>query len=322
MSPLRETLARDGFAIVELGELAAVRLAQPWLLVDALLGEPPLVVEVQPIRPVAGARSFAASSAPAPLHSDSQLWRGRPPELQLTVCLRPADDGGASLLLDAWQWLAQLQRDAPALALQLLTRPRVMPFVFGDVLGATAALRGERPCFTLTPQPRADDAVAAALGAALEHAPRRRVVLGPGQALVLDNHRMLHGREGFSDPRRVLARVLAWLEQPLSPAPAWSPAAAEVADRTRRALAAASPSLQRGFGIDTAPPLGREQRIVLAMLGGAPPGVLALRFGVPEPALYQLRDRGIELGAAAAPPAPAEIAAAFRMLDAAIAAPP
>ncbi|MBX7079105.1 MAG: TauD/TfdA family dioxygenase [Nannocystaceae bacterium] len=329
MNAVRESLARDGFTVVALGELAAVRLAQPWLLVDAVLGEAPLLVEVQPIRPVAGARSFAASSAPAPWHTDSPLWRGRPPELQLTVCLRPARDGGASLLLDAWQWLASLQRDEPALARQLLTRPRVMPFVFGDVLGPTAALRGGRPCVTHTPRPRPDDTIAVAIAAALEHAPRQRVVLREGEALLLDNHRMLHGREGFADPDRVLARVLAWLERPLGAAPPWTDTAAAIAGHTDAVLTSSPPALRRAFGLEDAPPLELEQRIVLAMLGGAPPGVLAQRFAVPEPALYRMRDRvtGLEptlwhtRDRVAGPdePSPAALAEAFRMLDAAFA---
>ena len=41
-----------------------------------------------------------------------------------------------------------------------------------------------------------------------EQAPRFK--LAPGQAVVVDNYRMLHGRDAYTDPSRLLWRVWVW----------------------------------------------------------------------------------------------------------------
>ncbi len=288
---LRERLAAHGWAVIELDELAQVRLATPWLLVDTLLGEPPVMLEVQPIRAIAHARSFAASQAAAPLHTDAQLWHARPPELQLTACLHASSQGGASLLVDTWAVLARLQRDEPDLARAAFEHARRIAFVFGDVLGATATMRGGRACVVLGPHAPADDVVGRGFARAIAAAPCERVMLRPGQALLLDNHRVVHGREAFDDPRRTLVRVLAWLDRPLGAAPPWQPIAERVAARVRERLAEAPAHVRRACGVEVDPPLRVEDRLVIAMLAGAPPGALARRHGIDEPALYRLRAR-------------------------------
>lgn len=304
MSPdaLRERLATQGWAVIELDELAQVRLATPWLLVDTLLGEPPMLLEVQPIRAIAHARSFAASQDAAPLHTDAQLWHARPPELQLTACMHASTSGGTSLLVDTWAVLDRLHRDDPPLARALLEHARRIPFVFGDVLGATAAMRGGRPCVVLGPHVPAGDAIGEAFARAIATAPCARVLLRPGQALLLDNHRVVHGREAFDDPRRTLVRVLAWLDRPLGSPPPWQPHAERVAARVQARLAQAPADVRRACGVPVDPPLTRDDRLVLAMLAGAPPGALARRHGIDEPGLYRLRARWL---ARAPSPAPA-----------------
>jgi hypothetical protein len=282
-------IAERGWVVVDLGERALARMVQPWLLIDGLLGTAPQLTEVQPIRPVAQARSFAASTGPAPLHTDSQQWRARPADLQLTACLRPSASGGDSTLVDGFALADQLSRDDAPLFAAMLQRPRCMPFVFGNVFGPTLARRDDRYAFTHTPRPVDGDPIASALEAALARAPVERVRLERGQALLVDNHRMLHGRDAFDDPQRELLRVLAWLEHPLGGRPRW----AEMADAVHAGLAGAlqgrSIAVQRAFGIEptTLAPLDAA---VSAMLAGAPPGALARRLGVDEAVLYRRRD--------------------------------
>lgn len=282
-------LASDGWALVDLGERASARLVQPWLLIDGLLGVGPLLTEVQPLRPVPHARSFAASTGVAPLHTDSQQWRGRPPDLQLTTCLRPATDGGESLLVDGFAIAERVRAESPAVYDALLRRPRCMPFVFGSVFGPTLARRADRYVITHTPRPIVGDAIAAAVETLLRDHPPTVVRIEQGQALLVDNHRMLHGRQAFADPDRELLRVLAWLERPLGARPAW----ADVADRVQveldRALAEHGETVRRAFGLDASLPSPLDAA-VMAMLSGAPPGALARRLGVPEAALYRQRD--------------------------------
>lgn len=296
MTDVAEQIRVHGWTIVELGDRLYDRLAQPWTLVDALVGTAPEMVEVQPIQAVAQGRSFAASDAEAPLHTDSQQWRGRAPELQLTACLRDASDGGESRLLDTRLWLAELAREDPDLHAALLQVPRRMPFVFGDVYGPTAALRGGRFVFTHSPRPVLGDPVGERVMRSLARAPVTTVHLRSGEALVLDNHRVLHGRAAFTDRRRRLLRVLAWLDRSLCGEPAWAASARAVHRRLATLLDGRSPAVLRAFGVANEPPLQPSVRAVLAMLSGAPPGLLADRFAISEPELYRARDEFLSVG--------------------------
>jgi hypothetical protein len=317
-------IATHGFTIVELGDDALVQIAHPWRLVLALVGRAPQLTEVQPIAPRGGrdtsvtepraaARSFAASTGDAPLHTDSQLWCGRPPELQLTACLRPADAGGHSVLVDGHALADVVAARDPALLQAMLREPRRMPFVFGSVFGPTLARRDGRYVLTHTPRPMPGDEVAARLSSLLASVPHHVVELRRGQVLLVDNHRMLHGRTAFTDPTRALLRVLAWLPSSLGPRPAWADAADAEAQEVARTLGDASPEVRLAFGI--APPEPDPINLaVLAIAGGAPPGALAHRLGIAEAALYRRRDALLgQLGcgfAAGREPAPAaELAA-------------
>ncbi|HWB82373.1 MAG TPA: TauD/TfdA family dioxygenase [Nannocystaceae bacterium] len=279
-----------GWAVVALGDALRDRLLHPWSMVESLLGMPAVLLEVQPIRAVPGGRSFASSMVDTPLHTDSQQWRARPPELQLTACLRAAEHDGESLLLDGHALLAAIARDDPRLYDALLRVPRCLPFVFGDVLGPTAALRGGRCVVTHTPRPRDDDAIAPRLAAAIARSSPEVVRLNAGDVLLLDNHRVLHGRRGFDDPRRELLRVLAWLDTPLGPTPSWANVAGEVAQTIARELQDESPAVRRSFGVEDRGEPDLPTRAVAAMMAGAPPGMLSARLGVPEPQLYLWRD--------------------------------
>jgi hypothetical protein len=293
-------IATHGFTVVELGDDALVQIAQPWRLVLALVGRAPELTEVQPIAPRGGpdprltearaaGRSFAASTGDAPLHTDSQLWRGRPPELQITACMRPAATGGHSVLVDGHALADAVAEREPALLQAMLREPRRMPFVFGSVYGPTLARRDGRYVVTHTPRPVATDAVAARISSVLERVPHHTIELRRGQVLLVDNHRMLHGRTAFTDPTRALLRVLAWLPSPLGPRPAWADAADAEAEDVARVLGDASAAVRLAFGITSTPP-DPIDLAVLAIAGGAPPGALAQRLGIAEAALYRRRD--------------------------------
>ncbi|MBC8072988.1 MAG: TauD/TfdA family dioxygenase [Deltaproteobacteria bacterium] len=287
---LRARLHSDGWAVVELGSHLHERVARPWSLIDGLIGAAPELLEVQPIRAVSGGRSFASSAREAPLHTDSQHWRARPPELQLTACLAAAAHGGESVLLDGHALLDGLAGSDPGLHRALLHTPRRISFVFGEVLGPSAAVRGGRFVLTHSPRPSDDDPVAERLGAAIASMSPEVISLRPGQALLLDNHRVLHGRREFDDTGRALVRVLAWLDTALGPAPSWAEQAREVEHAIDLVLHGQAAELRRRFGLEDRPELDPRARAVLAMSCGAPPGLLAQRYDVAEPELYRWRD--------------------------------
>ncbi len=245
--------------------------ASPFAFAARLLGVTPLLVERQPIRPIEGGRSFASTRALTPLHTDSQMFMGAPAAVQVLVCVKQAQRGGESLLVDGARLHARLEREAPELASALFEVERTQRFYFGEVIGPTVARRGGHLTWTVAPgHLGALDDVGRALGLELAREPPTSHVLQPGEALVASNHRMLHGRGPFEGDRE-LVRLLVWLEEPLGADPRHLARARELAPP----LPAAS--------------LGRV-RAVLAILRGVPPAKVAADARVDEATLYAWRD--------------------------------
>ena len=128
---MNERLATRGFYVDHRPELLASFATHPWETARAICGEVAMV-ERQPIRPVPHGRSFASRIGDAPLHTDSQLFHGAPPDLQILGCVRPAEVGGDTLLLDSRTIIARAT-DVDA----LFRRPRTFRFVFGDLVATT-----------------------------------------------------------------------------------------------------------------------------------------------------------------------------------------
>jgi len=252
-----------------------------------LLGERPLVVERQPIRPVAGGRSFASGCMAAPFHTDSQMLLGVPPHVQAMACRRAAAKGGHSLYLDTWDLLARIEQEEPALLDALFTADRRQRFVFGDVSGPTVTRRGGSLVFTHTARPLAGDEVAARLRRFVERAPVIEVAAEAGDVILIHNHRLLHGRGGFDDCRRSFTRLLGWLRAPWPAPERWLARAVPAADLLDDHVAAALESLRAVDASD------RPLAIVGELLRGAAPGLLSAREDVPEPEIYRWRDAAL-----------------------------
>lgn len=298
---LRAEIASQGFSVVRLGDLAREAPTAPWSFVERLFREVPRMVERQPIRPVAGGRSFASTDVYTPLHTDSQLHLGAPPSAQVMVCERAAAEGGESHLLDAWALCESMERADPTLFEALLRAPRRIPFVFGDVFGPTLAIRGEALAFTHSPMAPGADPVAAALAPWIERAPRVTLRIETGDTLVLDNLRMLHGRAAFRDGSRSFVRVLAWMSSPLGDhARLRALASSELAAR-RDEQGSGGLRVRARFGVEavTRGESARRLKVVFEMLRGVPPGVLAGREGVAEAELYAWRDAAVSAAAGA-----------------------
>jgi gamma-butyrobetaine dioxygenase len=246
--------------------------------VAARLGHEVRTLERQPIRAVEGGRSFASSDGPAPLHSDSQLFHGRPAHLQVLFCVRAADRGGATLLADTRALERAVAARDPALLDALYRTPRSFPFVFGDFVASTVSSVEEDTFFTHSP--RANDPVGEALLRHLRSLRTTELTLRAGEVLVVDNHRMLHGRTAFEGGARELQRLLIWLARPL-------------VDDARRARARREGTAPRRTGVaGAAEALDRVRRRALVdeLRRGVPPGVLAARHRLPEAWLYVFRD--------------------------------
>lgn len=293
-------VARDGFALVapRVPWLSAdACAANPWGTVERLTGREPRMAERQPIRPVPGARSFAAGSGDAPLHTDSQPFRGLPPHLQVMACREPAARGGTSLLLDAFASCALLAERDPALFSDLVRTPRRLRFYFGELVRPTLSVAGDE--LFVTHPPVARDELGARFAKALPSPIRVRV--SRGEVLVVDNHRMLHGRAAFRDGARSFVRVLAWLSSPLGDHPRLRALASQELSPRRVDHSASALRVRARFGVEEVArgEAARRLKVVFEMLRGVPPGVLAGREGVAEAELYAWRDAAIAAAAGA-----------------------
>lgn len=284
-------MVRGGGPELSAGEAART----PWEVAARLLGERPRLVERQPIKAVPGGRSFASSAVETPLHTDSQLFGGAPPDVQVMVCARRATRGGECVLADAWALLDQVRAADPELYTLLVDRVRRIPFVFGDVFGPTVSLRGGRLVFTHSPVATPRDSIAVRLAPFLARTPRIALSLDEGEILVVDNHRMLHGRNAFEGGDREFTRLLVWTEHEISTHPEHRAAAAAGSARMATLLLGAPEAVRRRLGLTPAPPSMANARlaVVLEMLRGVPPGRIAARDGIPEPELYRMRDAAL-----------------------------
>jgi alpha-ketoglutarate-dependent taurine dioxygenase len=177
--------------------------------------------------------TFSTSAGAAGFHTDAQ-YHAEPEDYVCLFVVRPASDGGSTRLLSAETAICALRaRPDGAELVELMSRPiwrwRV-PAEFAVTVQAgmapTAGLMA-----ALMPVPAApgglrirwrsdnlDPALpeslhdAASLIGTVFNRAQGAVELQPrpGDVLILDNHRVMHARTWFSDPRRLLLRVRLW----------------------------------------------------------------------------------------------------------------
>ncbi|MFI6498164.1 TauD/TfdA family dioxygenase [Nonomuraea typhae] len=180
--------------------------------------------EIWPVRPTRTdpAATLSERAGAAGFHTDA-AYRPDPEPVICMFVIRPAADGGRTLLLGATAVAAELRRHAlGARLLDTLAAPEWrwrVPEVFG---GAPAGL--SPPAAVLpgdgTIRWRADNLagltceqrrVASWFARLLKVLPQT-VTLDhrPGDVIIIDNHRTMHARAWFRDPRRLLLRVRLW----------------------------------------------------------------------------------------------------------------
>jgi alpha-ketoglutarate-dependent taurine dioxygenase len=277
---LRHTLEEVGAALVAFPGAAAQATASPWALAERLFGERVLLVERQPIRAIAGGRTFASSNGFTPMHTDSQMHFGVPASVQLLACARPSATGGESTLVDAWELLAAIAHDDPELHARLFDEERGLRFYFGELTGRTVSHRRGHLFFTHPPVSQSGDTLARRLQAHVDRAPRATLRVEADEVLLVNNHRVLHGRLPFADTTREMVRLLVWLAVP------WAAPQALV----RRARHEEGPA---------DPAASRRLALVLELLRGGAPGAIAARERIPEEDLYRWREDALRAAALA-----------------------
>ncbi len=171
-------------------------------------------------------RTFSEEAGEAPLHSDSAFAR-EPEKYGCLFVVREAEDGGGlSIVINVRRLLTELAASEEGRECLDVLRSRDFPFWVPDafVKGQrviTAPVIAERPLvrfrydsimngFALRPELQTNERVWAVehFRAAAERCEGRITYpLRRGEALIFDNHYILHARTDFADPDRLLIRV-------------------------------------------------------------------------------------------------------------------
>ncbi|MEM9659532.1 MAG: TauD/TfdA family dioxygenase, partial [Planctomycetota bacterium] len=169
---------------------------------------------------------------PLPLHTDGFSYGDLYPDYILLRCVRSSPLGGESFLVDGYRvldtlvddpergWVAEALQRTAVDQTEIGMQPSISPIVQRTPSGRLMVRRtldehgnGPVPSANSVNANRDAEMIqqwTEALTAAAERAPRFR--LAPGETLVVDNYRMLHGREGYADPTRMLWRVWVWTQ--------------------------------------------------------------------------------------------------------------
>lgn len=167
-------------------------------------------------------------------HTDGFAYGDRYPDYIFLLCVRPADAGGASFAVDTYRIIDALlasERPEDAEFVRFLrTEPieQTEPGFMASFAPAVADNGHGRRMTRWTPVQRPGSAHPEAEQQRQRAWLKRwneltytaslaapRFVLQAGDALCLDNYRMLHGRTGFDDLERALWRIWAWTNESL-----------------------------------------------------------------------------------------------------------
>lgn len=161
------------------------------------------------------------------VHGDLRAERDPDEDLLLMLLTRAPSRGGGSVVVDAYALLDRFEEVLPAVHAVLSEAELDLLGAWRDLPGVPTATRasylvehtrrgrrsvrmgsGLRPLLR-SPDHAAEaaalDVLRAAAAAAAAHAPR--VVLEPGDVLVLDNYRCWHGRDAFDGPRQLFVQT-------------------------------------------------------------------------------------------------------------------
>ncbi|MEZ5230783.1 MAG: TauD/TfdA family dioxygenase [Acidimicrobiales bacterium] len=184
-----------------------------------------------------GQRPSGSSNATrSQCHTSGYSYGQHYPDAVVLLCQWQSEVGGASILVDGYK-LFELMIDDPEYAplaarlattpvdqtdpgMQPLIRPIVSTTDRGRRMLVTANVEHIRPCLDSS-NPVADLAMIERWYDLLDAAAERveHPKLRNGEALIIDNYRVLHGREPYEDQRRTLWRLWLWTEDSAYGAP-------------------------------------------------------------------------------------------------------
>ena len=221
----RRLYERDGCVVLMgLGTDASVTTAVARRVFGHLVREAPPAAEVR----IGGDKDRKPAdidqTTPIPPHTDGFSYGDCYPDVLVLLCANASPVGGESFLVDGNTVIERLTANGEGEFVERLrtvlidqTEPD-MHRARSPVIGATAAGRPMLRLFSLQRPAtdsmdfEADAAMIAAWEAAIYEAATEspRFKLEPGEALIADNYRMMHGREPYDDLDRLLWRGWVW----------------------------------------------------------------------------------------------------------------
>ena len=187
------------------------------------------VVDITPLsEPVTLADTMIAQAP----HTD-EGFRYSPPGIIVFYCQRPAAHGGDTILVDGFHLGNRLRQDSPA-AFELLAsqpqsfarsvekdgidlRSRATVFVvdeFGEMAGIRFSARSTAPLDVSADKIRVLHAAKRQLSSLFLSDDNQLIIrFAPGDAVLFDNHRVMHGRTAFADPNRFIKQCNVRREQ-------------------------------------------------------------------------------------------------------------
>lgn len=192
---IRLSLDAEGFAVMHVGGSPSA------LVVANMLGE---VRESRAISLIEGSQRFIHSNGPVPFHSED-------PDISLLAwhCISPADRGGETLLLDGQTLAKSLPRRARR-SLETIHCPHRNPLGHPIITE-----EGNWYYIPWSVAMNADQSSLVVLRNAIDSAMPLTILLKTGDLLIVDNRRMLHGRNAYIGESRRLTRFL--IDQPDKP---------------------------------------------------------------------------------------------------------
>lgn len=216
---IHSTAHREEAAVVEYHWNLVNQLGEP---LEHNAGKEDYIWRVQPTVNDSKLKTFSEHAGEADLHTDTQYRRSPERYMSLSMVRDSACGGGQTILLD-YKKVADRVAASPYYAELTSDYPIMVPDVFSanESKVIYAPILADEPLLRFR-----DDTISKGLDAINEplDSPKRqafewlrdelfgsehivRFHLEPGQILVIDNHRVMHGRSAFQDPDRLLFRI-------------------------------------------------------------------------------------------------------------------